>query len=72
MKTRKYKVKGGIGGSWVTLQGKTKREVQAKRDREGREALRSIAAVGSIGVKLLLTPDKKKRTNRYRDLHKRK
>ena len=72
MKTRKYKVKGGIGGSWVTLRKKTKREVQAKRDREGRETLRSIAAVGSIGLKLLFTPDKKKRTNRYRDLHKRK
>ena len=55
----------------MTIQGTTKREVQAKRDRENREALRSMAAVGSIGLKLLLTPDKKKRIYRYRTLHKR-
>ena len=71
MKTRKFRLKGVTGRPWVTIQGTTKREVQAKRDRENREALRSIAAVGSIGLKLLLTPDKKKRIYRYRTLHKR-
>ena len=71
MKTRIFRLKGVTGRPWVTIQGTTKREVQAKRDRENREALRSIAAVGSIGLKLLLTPDKKKRIYRYRTLHKR-
>ncbi|WP_294489791.1 BREX system Lon protease-like protein BrxL [uncultured Ruminococcus sp.] len=71
MKTRKFRLKGVTGRPWVTIQGTTKREVQAKRDRENREALRSMAAVGSIGSKLLLTPDKKKRIYRYRTLHKR-
>lgn len=71
MKTRKFRLKGVTGRPWVTIQGTTKREVQAKRDRENREALRSIVAVGSIGLKLLLTPEKKKRIYRYRTLHKR-
>lgn len=71
MKTRNFRLKGVTGRPWVTIQGTTKREVQAKRDREAKETFRSMAAVGSIGSKLLLTPDKKKRIYRYRTLHKR-
>ena len=49
MKTRKFKVKNGIGGTWVTLQGTTKHEVQTTRDRENRETLKSIVTVCAIG-----------------------
>ena len=51
MKTRKFKVKNGIGGTWVTLQGTTKHEVQTTRDRENRETLKSIVTVCAIGSK---------------------
>lgn len=66
MKTRKFKVKNGIGGTWVTLQGTTKHEVQTTRDRENRETLKSIVTVCAIGSKLLLSPEKKKRIYRWR------
>ncbi len=66
MKTRKYRIRGATGRPWVTKQGTTKREVQARHDRENKEALRSLAAVGSIGLKLLLPSDKKKRIYRHR------
>lgn len=66
MKTRKFKVKNGIGGTWVTLQGTTKHEVQTTRDRENRETLKSIVTVCAIGSKLLLSPKKKKRIYRWR------
>lgn len=59
MKTRKFKVKNGIGGTWVTLQGTTKHEVQTTRDRENRETLKSIVTVCAIGSKLLLSPKRK-------------
>ncbi|MEE1553976.1 MAG: hypothetical protein U0K24_11845 [Lachnospiraceae bacterium] len=59
MKTRKFKVKNGIGGTWVTLQGTTKHEVQTTRDRENRETLKSIVTVCAIGSKLSYPPKRK-------------
>lgn len=72
MKTRKFKVKNGIGGTWVTLQGTTKHEVQTTRDRENRETLKSIVTVCAIGSKLLLSPEKKKRIYRWRAAQRRR
>lgn len=72
MKTRKFKVKNGIGGTWVTLQGTTKHEVQTTRDRENRETLKSIVTVCAIGSKLLLSPEKKKRIYRWQAAQRRR
>ena len=71
MKIRKFKVKGGIGGTWVTIQGTTKREVQASRKRGERQTFKQIASVSGALSKLLISKDMKKRIYRYRDIKKR-
>lgn len=60
MKTRKFKVKNGIGGTWVTLQGTTKHEVQTTRDRENRETLKSIVTSLCYRLETALIPRKEK------------
>lgn len=61
MKTKRYKYrpKGGGVARWTTQQHPTKREVQAKRDRENDQALKGILSCGSLTLRLLLKSGKK-------------
>lgn len=56
MNTRKYKYrpKGGGVARWTIQQYPTKREVQAKRDRESNRALKDILSWGSLGLRHML------------------
>ena len=68
MKTKKYKFrpKGRFISHevWVTQQSPTKKEVQAKRDREADRALKSILSCGSLALRLLLKSGKKPKISR--------
>lgn len=67
MKTKKYKYrpKGGGVARWTTQQHPSKREVQAKRDRENDRALKDILSCGSLALRLLLKSGKKPQLARY-------
>ena len=67
MKTKRFKIyKNGVP-VWITRQGKTKREVQAKYDRESKETLNQVVSAAGMGLKLMLSGDKR-RINRYRTI----
>ena len=63
MKTKKYifrpKSRFISHEVWVTQQHPTKREVQAKRDRENDQALKDILSCGALALRLLLKSGKK-------------
>jgi len=63
MKQRVFKFKPKKGGYdvWVTRSYPTKKEVQARRDRENREALREVISIGSLGLRALLSLSLKQR-----------
>lgn len=71
MKTRKFRIKGGMRSPWVTIQGKTRREVRAKQNREGNQAVRQLIWAGAIGAKILLSSNGKNRIYHYQHLQKR-
>ena len=50
---------------WVTIQGKTGREVRAKQNREGNQAVKQLIWAGAIGAKMLLSSNGKKRIYHY-------
>lgn len=56
---------------WVTIQGKTRREVRAKQNREGNQAVRQLIWAGAIGAKILLSSDGKNRIYHYQHPQKR-
>lgn len=66
MKTKKYKYrpKGGGVARWTTRQYPTKREVQARRDRDTDRAIRGILSCGSVALRQLLKSGKKPRIAR--------
>lgn len=65
MKTKKFKVKGGMRSPWVTIQGTTRREVRAKQNREGNQAVKQLIWAGAIGAKILLSSNGKNRIYHY-------
>lgn len=70
MKTRKFKVKGGMRSPWVTIQGTTRREVRAKQNREGNQAVKQLIWAGAIGAKILLSSNGKNRIYHYQHSQK--
>ena len=66
MKTKnyKYRPKGGGVARWTTRQYPTKREVQARRDRDTDRAIRGILSCGSVALRQLLKSGKKPRIAR--------
>ena len=68
MKTRKFKRKGGMRSSWVTIQGTTKQEEKARRNRAANQTIRQLASMGAIGAKMLLSADQKRHIYRCRAL----
>ena len=68
MKTRKFKVKGGMRSPWVTIQGTTKQEEKARRNRAANQTIRQLASMGAIGAKMLLPADQKRHIYRCRAL----
>lgn len=55
---------------WVTIQGKTRREVRAKQNREGNQAVKQLIWAGAIGAKILLSSNGKGRICHYRHSQK--
>ena len=70
MKTRKFKVKGGMRSPWVTIQGTTRREVRAKQNREGNQAVKQLIWAGAICAKILLSSNGKNRIYHYQHSQK--
>ena len=56
---------------WVTIQGTTRREVRAKQNREGNQAVKQLIWAGAIGAKILLSSNGKGRICHYRHSQKR-
>lgn len=54
--------------SWVTIQGTTKQEEKARRNRAANQTIRQLASMGAIGAKLLLPADQKRHVYRCRAL----
>ena len=54
--------------SWVTIQGTTKQEEKARRNRAANQTIRQLASMGAIGVKMLLPADQKRHVYRCRAL----
>lgn len=55
---------------WVTIQGTTRREVRAKQNREGNQAVKQLIWAGAIGAKILLSSNGKNRIYHYQHSQK--
>lgn len=55
---------------WVTIQGTTRREVRAKQNREGNQAVKQLIWAGAIGAKILLFSNGKNRIYHYQHSQK--